>query len=144
MITFNTKTKRTTALAWLSKRSMRKEKLLTILGNLKRRFKKKRFVMLWDGLPAHKAKVVQRFIEENRSWLSVHRFPAYAPELNPQEYLWSGVKRKDMGNYCPKTTWNLRSKVYRSLRKRQNARSFLRGCLKASGLFSVKELGESQ
>jgi len=144
LIAWNAKTKRAVALAWLMKRGMKKEKLLAILGNLKRRFKKKQLVLLWDGLPAHKAKIVQRFIKENATWLRVWRFPAYAPELNPQEYVWSAVKRKDLGNYCPETFGQLRSKVYRSLRKRKNASSFLRGCLQASGLFSVKELGESQ
>ena len=123
---------------------MRKEKLLFILRDLKLRYGKSRFLLLWDGLPAHKAKVVRKFIEENTSWLAVRRFPAYAPELNPQEYLWSAVKRKDMGNYAPETSSKLRSKVYRSLKKRRKASAFLRGCLKASGLFSIKELGEGQ
>jgi len=144
MIVFRTASKRASALAWLSKRGMRKEKVLTILRDLKRRFRRSRLVLLWDGLPAHRAKIVRRFIEENRRWLTVHRFPAYAPELNPQEFLWSAVKRKDMGNFCPKTVPSLRGKVYRSLKQRATAASFLKGCLKASGLLSVKELGESQ
>lgn len=142
MICFNTKTRRVASLAWLSKRGMRKERLRMILFDLKRRFKKRRLTLLWDGLPAHQANIVKRFIGENASWLSVYRFPAYAPELNPQEYVWSAVKRKDMGNYCPRTGSSLRAKVYRTLRRRKNASSFLRGCLRASGLFSVKELGE--
>lgn len=144
LITFGAKTGRATAFAWLSKRGMKKEKLLSILRDLKRRFKKKRLALLWDGLPAHQAKIVQRFIEENTAWLQVWHFPAYAPELNPQEYLWSAVKRKDLGNYCPKTATNLHSKVYRALRERRKAPRFLRGCLKASSLFNAKELGESQ
>src|SRR3989344_5389118 len=82
MIVFRTANKRASALAWLSKRGMRKEKVLTILCDIKRRFRRSRLVLLWDGLPAHRAKVVRRFIEENRHWLTVHRFPAYAPELN--------------------------------------------------------------
>lgn len=142
MITFNPNTKQTAALVWLSKRSMRKERLCVILGNLKRHFKKKRLILLWDGLPAHKANLVTRFIRENQPWLTVIRFPSYAPELNPQEYVWSAVKRKDMGNYCPETTAHLRAKVYRALTKRRRASAFLKGCLQASGLFSVKELGE--
>jgi transposase len=144
MITLNTKSGRTSALAWLSKRGMRKEKAIWILNNLKRRYGRKHLVLMWDGLPAHKAKVVQTFIKENSSWLTVHRFPGYSPELNPQEYVWSAVKRKDMGNYCPKDSVKLRSKVYRSLKGRKKSQSFLKGCLKASGLFNAKELGESQ
>lgn len=123
---------------------MRKERLCAILGDIKRRFKKKHLALFWDGLPAHKANIVKRFIGENTSWLTVHRFPAYAPDLNPQEYLWSAVKRKDMGNYCPNVFSALRAKVYRVLKKRRCASYFLKGCLKASGLFSVKELGEGQ
>ena len=142
MISLNTKSKRTMALAWLSKRGMRKEKLIGILKDIKRHYSRKRFVLLWDGLPAHKAKIVQVFIKENASWLTVYRFPAYSPELNPQEYMWSAVKRKDMGNYCPRDFIQLRSKVYRSLKGRKSKQSFLRGCLKASGLLSAKELGE--
>lgn len=142
MIVFNVDTTRTSAFAWLSKKGMRKERLMVILKDIKKRFRRRRFVLLWDGLPAHKAKMVQRFIGENQSWLTVIRFPAYAPELNPQEYLWSAVKRKDMGNYCPPTAGRLRAKVYRALSKRRSASSFLRGCLKASGLFTDRELGE--
>lgn len=142
MICLNTKSKRTVSLAWLSRRGMRKEKLVSILGDLKRRYDKKSFVLLWDGLPAHKAKVVQAFIKENISWLTVYRFPAYAPELNPQEYVWSAVKRKDMGNYCSDNSTQLRNKVYRSLRGRKNKQPFLRGCMKASGLVTAKDLGE--
>jgi transposase len=142
MITFSIKTKRAASLAWLSKRGMRKERVCSILDDLKRRYKKKRLLLLWDGLPAHKAKLVERYIKENKDWLTVYRFPAYAPELNPQEYVWSAVKRKDMGNYCPSTFGALRGRVYRVLAKRKRASSFLKGCLKASGLFSVKELGE--
>ena len=142
MVGFNTRTKRTTALAWLSKRSMRKEKLLSILRDLECRYRKTHLVLLWDGLPAHQARIVQAFIEQSASWLTIYRFPAYAPELNPQEYFWSGVKRTDMGNYCPQSSSQLSGKVYRALRKRKKTSLFLRGCLKASGLFTAKELGE--
>lgn len=144
LITFNSRTKRVATLAWLSKWGMRKERLLLILRDLKCQHCRRQLVLLWDGLPAHQAKIVRQFVAENQGWLSVHRFPAYAPELNPQEYLWSAVKRKDLGNYCPSATVSLRSKVYRALRKRRRAASFLRGCLKASSLFNAKELGESQ
>jgi transposase len=110
--------------------------------DFKRRYGSTQLVLLWDGLPAHKAKTVERYIESNKNWLRVYRFPAYAPELNPQEYLWSAVKRADMGNYCPSTFGALSGRVYRALAKRKRASAFLKGCLKASGLFSVKELGE--
>lgn len=142
MITFNTKTKRTSAPAWLFRKGMRKEKILSILKDIKKKYRKQLFVLLWDGLPAHKAKIVTRFVEENKKWLTALRFPSYAPELNPQEYVWSGVKRADLGNFSPSTLGSLHRKVRRTLKKRSKETSFLKGCLKASGLFNARELGE--
>lgn len=142
MIALNTKNLRTRAFAWTSKRGMRKEKALAILKDLKKRYQTRRLVLLWDGLPAHKARIVENFIMQNTPWLTVIRFPAYAPELNPQEYVWSGMKRADVGNSCFSSLQQLRSKVYRSLRTRSRNATFLRGCLKASGLFNARELGE--
>lgn len=142
MVTWNAKTKRTSALFWLLKRGMRKEKMLSLLNDLKKQYHQRHFILLWDSLPAHKAKIVTRFVEENYSWLTAVRFPCYAPELNPQEYVWSGTKRKDFGNYCAPSMQSLKGKVRRVLKKRSGEPAFLRGCIKASGLLSARELGE--
>ncbi|MFE6962933.1 transposase [Streptomyces sp. NPDC057696] len=40
---------------------------------------------------------MREFIEANADWLTVFRLPAYAPDLNPQEGIWSMAKR-DIGN----------------------------------------------
>ena len=142
MIVLHARSQRTSHLAWLSKYAMRKERIHLILRDLKRRYCKKHLVLLWDGLPAHKASMVSQFIRENEDWLAVLRFPAYAPELNPQEYVWSALKRSDVGNTYFSSFGELRGRVYRSLKKRSVSAGFLRGCLKASGLFTARELGE--
>jgi hypothetical protein len=49
--------------------------------------------LLWDGLPAHRSTKMAAFITTQRDWL-VERLPAYAPELNPVEGLWSNLKGK--------------------------------------------------
>lgn len=142
MTVFNARTKRTSALFWLLRRGMRKEKMLSILNDLKKRHRRHRFILLWDSLPAHKAKRVARFVEDNRTWLTAVRFPSYAPELNPQEYVWSGTKRKDFGNYCAPSLSSLHGKVRRALKKRAGESAFLKGCIRASGLLNARELGE--
>ena len=111
MVTFNTKTKRTGAPVWIFRKGMRKEKMLSILKDIKKRYSRYQFVMLWDSLPSHKAKMVMKYVEENKRWLTAVRFPSYAPELNPQEYVWSGVKRSDLGNYTPPTIQSLHWKM---------------------------------
>lgn len=46
-----------------------------------------------DGLPAHKTKLVQAYVASTRGRLTLHVLPGYAPELNPDELVWSHMKR---------------------------------------------------
>jgi transposase len=49
--------------------------------------------MILDSLPAHKTRVVRDYVESTEGKLSLHFLPGYAPELNPDELVWSHVKR---------------------------------------------------
>lgn len=95
--------------------------------------------LLWDGLPAHRARVVQTFLHKNKNrFRIVERFPAYAPELNPQEYIWSASKGKDMANFCPSKDNDLHTQTKKSLRRIQRSEDVIQGALKKSGLFCIK------
>jgi DDE superfamily endonuclease len=43
--------------------------------------------LLWDRGPIHRRREVRAFVRAHPR-LHVHEFPAYAPELNPAEYVW--------------------------------------------------------
>ncbi len=45
-----------------------------------------------DGLPAHKAKTVAAYVQSTRGRLELHFLPPYAPDLNPDEFVWSHLK----------------------------------------------------
>jgi DDE superfamily endonuclease len=47
--------------------------------------------LLWDGSPIHRRDDVKGFLKRHPR-LQVHRFPAYAPELNPDEFVWTKLK----------------------------------------------------
>ena len=47
-----------------------------------------KLLVIWDGLPAHRSRVVKDYVEALDGHLILERLPAYAPELNPVEYLW--------------------------------------------------------
>jgi len=49
--------------------------------------------LVLDGLPAHKSRVVRRYVEELEGQLTLHFLPGYAPDLNPDELVWSYTKR---------------------------------------------------
>jgi putative transposase len=53
-------------------------------------------VLVWDNLNTHISAAMRDLIAA-RDWLHVIRLPAYAPDLNPVEHVWSHVKR-GLGN----------------------------------------------
>ena len=138
--------KETGNLAWVKHGSVNTETILGVLTDLKKKYDhgRSRLILVWDGLPPHHSKATRGLIEANKSWLSVIRFPAYSPELNPQEYQWSSLKRKDLGNYCPPTMKDLAVKVRKGLRRMKRSKSILKGFLVKSGLWSGREMGEGQ
>lgn len=48
--------------------------------------------LVLDKHPAHTAAVTQRFVHAHRARLRVHFLPSYAPDMNPDEHVWSHVK----------------------------------------------------
>ena len=52
-----------------------------------------KLLVVWDGLPAHRARLVSEFIRAQRGRLAIERLPGYAPELNPAEYIWGYWKQ---------------------------------------------------
>ena len=48
--------------------------------------------LVLDRHPAHTAARVRRFALENKRRLRLHYLPCYAPELNPDEHVWSILK----------------------------------------------------
>lgn len=74
--------------------------LIEFLNNLKREFRRRRVVLVWDGLPSHRSAPMQAYLRAPRSWLTVERLPGYAPDLNPAELVWGNVKGGELANLC--------------------------------------------
>jgi transposase len=69
-----------------------------------------------DGLPAHKAKSVQRYLQTVRHRLKLFFLPPYAPEINPDELVWNDVKNNGVGRAMIRTTTDLSRAVNSRLR----------------------------
>jgi transposase len=50
--------------------------------------------LIVDGLPAHRTRLVRDYVNELEGKLTLHFLPGYAPDLNPDELVWSHAKRK--------------------------------------------------
>ena len=75
--------------------------VIDFLGHLLRHLPGK-LLVLWDGLPQHRARLVTEFIRAQRGRLAIERLPAYAPELHPVGYIWGYWKHHELPNFCPR------------------------------------------
>jgi len=53
--------------------------------------------LIVDGHPAHKAKMVTKFVASLEGKLRLFYLPPYSPELNPDERVWNDLKNNSIG-----------------------------------------------
>ena len=68
------------------------EMFVDLLKQLMHR-RKKPVQLIVDGLPAHKKAIVKDYVASTAGKLTLHFLPGYAPDLNPDELVWSHAKR---------------------------------------------------
>lgn len=116
--------------------AMKKEHFLAYLKDIKKMMRGKKLLLIWDGLPGHRARVVADWIKGERAWLRVERYPGYAPELSPVEYLWSPIKTKDLAHIPPKGFADLIRRVHTAFRRVKKDKPILTGCLRKAGILT--------
>ena len=84
-----------------------------------------------DGLPAHKTKLVKDFVQSTKGRLTLHFLPGYAPELNPDELVWSHVKRTGVARTPLRKGENLKDKIEAQLARIKNAPKLVRSFFRA-------------
>jgi putative transposase len=86
-------------------------------------------ILIWDGLPAHKSRIMTDYLRSQQHWLTVERLPGYAPDLNPVETLWGNIKGQELANRCAENLTELDTEVHNGMSRvrqsRQLAFSFL-------------------
>jgi len=90
-------------------------------------------VLVWDNVRLHLTKPLREFIDANADWLTVFQLPTYAPDLNPQEGVWSLVKR-DIGNLAAADLSQITRSVKRRLKQIQYPTDLIDGCPISTGL----------
>jgi transposase len=70
-----------------------------------------------DGLPAHKTKLVKEYVASTSRMLTLHFLPGYAPELNPDELVWSHMKRSGVARSPLRRGEKLKHKIEAQLAK---------------------------
>ena len=101
---------------------------------LLRRFMKGRtgpVFLILDGHPAHKAKIIQDYVQSLHGRLELHFLPGYAPELNPDEFVWNHLKREGVAKKPLRQGESLRERVRSDLKRIKSRRALVRSFFKA-------------
>ena len=81
-----------------------------------------------DGLPAHKARMVAAYVQSLQGTLEPHFLPGYAPDLNPDEFVWNHLRPHGTTKTPLRKNESLRKRVEQNLaaikRSPQLVRSF--------------------
>jgi hypothetical protein len=91
-------------------------------------------VLLWDGLSSHWSYKMRDHLHEQRHWLTVERLPAYAPELNPVEYLWANLKGTELANFAGDTVAEVADQARHGIQRICDSDSLVVGFLAHTGL----------
>jgi transposase len=90
-------------------------------------------VLIWDNLNVHLRAGLRAFTAA-QPWLRVFRLPAYAPDMNPLEGIWSVLKRGVLANLVVASFARLVQVIRHGLRKIQYQPGLIEGCLIGTGL----------
>lgn len=101
------------------KGSIKEDQVIAFLKHLLRHTRKY-LIILWDGGPSHRSRKTTAFLTEHQTRIETHRFPAYAPELNPIELLFAHLKTQQLANLAPHTVFELRRALRKATKRIRN------------------------
>lgn len=69
------------------------EDVVWFINKLCGRYRKRNLLLIWDGAAIHRSQAVKDLVSHKPGRVHLERLPAYSPELNPVELVWSQLKR---------------------------------------------------
>lgn len=112
--------------------SIRQEQVIAFLRHLLAHLRGP-VIVVWDRLQAHRGARVRAYARR-RGRLAFEQLPAYAPQLNPNEYGWSTLKYGKLANSCPHDLDELEDRVTEAARQVQSQQALLGSFLRATKL----------
>jgi transposase len=96
--------------------------------------------LIVDGHPVHRAVAVKKFVQGTNGRLRLFYLPPYAPELNPDELVWSHVKHHRIGRSVISGPDQFKHKVIGFLRSLQKMPNLVRNFFLAPSVKYAAEM----
>jgi transposase len=94
-------------------RNIRAEDVVAFIKELRRHLRR-RIVLVWDRWSVHR-KAARLLREAKCDWIHFEWLPAYAPDLDPVEWIWNHTKYSHLANFVPDDVQHLQQAVLDSL-----------------------------
>lgn len=72
-------------------------------------------LLVVDRHPSHRARLIREYVQSLRGRLELHFLPGYAPELNPDEFVWNHLKNQGVSKKPLRRGESLRARVQKDL-----------------------------
>lgn len=93
-----------------------------------------------DGLPAHKKAIVKEYVLSTEGMLSLHFLPGYAPDLNPDELVWSYAKRTGVARSPLKAGEKLQCRVESQLQQMASDTALIKSFFRHPSVSYISDL----
>jgi transposase len=117
---------------------LNKTRFVELLRHFMRARKGPVFLVL-DRHPAHIAHLVAAYVQSLKGRLELHFLPGYAPELNPDEFVWNYLKREGVSKKPLRRDESLRSRVKSDLAGIQSHPSLIRSFFCAPSVAYIRD-----
>ncbi len=87
-----------------------------------------KLLIIWDGLKAHRSKLVREYLDSTGGDVQMAFLPPYSPDLNPGEFLWAWPKRHALANFCPNDFDELNTTARNKVKSAQRRPSIIAAC----------------
>lgn len=114
--------------------SVKSLQVIEFLRHLQRHIPGK-IMVLWDGAPIHRSLLVKEYVASTGGTVVAERLPAYAPELNPVEYMWGHLKTHEIANLIATHAWELSLEATAALRRMRRRPSIITACYSQAELW---------
>ncbi|MDP6453741.1 MAG: transposase [SAR202 cluster bacterium] len=94
-----------------------------------------KLLVIWDGSPIHRSNVIKDYLASGAmDRIHLERFPAYAPEMNPDEGIWNYLKRVELKNVACQNLNELGYELRKAKERLRHKQHAILGCIKQVGL----------
>ena len=93
-----------------------------------------RLLVIWDGSPIHRSRVVKEWLRQTNGRVWLERLPGYAPDLNPDEAVWNHLKHVQLANVCSPDLPTHRQELLNAIRRFRRREDLIPAFFNAAGL----------